>query len=75
MKKVSRLWELMPAEETTYFGYATLTALQKFQTSNGLTADGIFGPASRVVLVKIENLARTVLARWKIYVYIFFNVV
>ncbi|MEK7104987.1 MAG: peptidoglycan-binding domain-containing protein, partial [Patescibacteria group bacterium] len=39
-------------EETTYFGYATLTALKKFQTSNGLTADGIFGPASRVVLVK-----------------------
>ncbi|MCX6751592.1 MAG: peptidoglycan-binding protein [Candidatus Nomurabacteria bacterium] len=39
-------------EETTYFGYATLTALKEFQTANQLSADGIFGPATRAILQK-----------------------
>lgn len=33
--------------ETTYFGTKTKLAVQSYQTSKGLTADGIFGPASR----------------------------
>jgi hypothetical protein len=39
-------------KETTLFGYNTLMALKKFQASNGLTADGIFGPTTRAILVK-----------------------
>jgi murein L,D-transpeptidase YcbB/YkuD len=39
-------------KETTLFGYNTLMALKKFQTSNGLTADGIFGLATREALKK-----------------------
>ena len=39
-------------KETSYFGYATLMALKKFQTANGLRADGIFGPASSTALLK-----------------------
>ena len=37
---------------TTYFGLATLSALKAFQSSNNLTADGIFGVNSRAVLQK-----------------------
>lgn len=33
--------------ETNYFGSKTKTAVQAYQASKGLTADGIFGPASR----------------------------
>lgn len=33
--------------ETNYFGSKTKTAVQSWQASKGLTADGIFGPASR----------------------------
>lgn len=33
--------------ETNYFGSKTKTAVQSWQSSKGLTADGIFGPASR----------------------------
>ncbi len=33
--------------ETTSFGTKTKLAVQAYQTSKGLTADGIFGPASR----------------------------
>jgi murein L,D-transpeptidase YcbB/YkuD len=39
-------------KETTLFGYNILMALKKFQISNGLIADGIFGPATREALVK-----------------------
>ncbi len=39
-------------KETTLFGYNTLMALKKFQASNGLTADGIFGPTTREALKK-----------------------
>ncbi|MEK7088941.1 MAG: peptidoglycan-binding domain-containing protein, partial [Patescibacteria group bacterium] len=38
--------------ETTYFGFATLTALKAFQVSNNLTTDGVFGPNTRVALQK-----------------------
>ncbi len=41
-----------PGEEINHFGYATLMALKSFQTSVGLKADGIFGPASRAALQK-----------------------
>lgn len=33
--------------ETNYFGSKTKTAVQSWQASKGLTADGVFGPASR----------------------------
>jgi len=39
-------------EETNYFGYNTLMALKKFQKSNQLTVDGIFGLASREMIKK-----------------------
>src|ERR1035437_9172873 len=37
--------------ETNYFGPATRTTVKSFQTANGLTSDGIFGPMSRSALV------------------------
>jgi hypothetical protein len=34
------------------YGMATKTALAQFQTSQKLTADGVFGPATRAALIK-----------------------
>ena len=36
---------------TGYFGNKTLAAVKAFQTAQGLTADGVFGPMSRAKLV------------------------
>lgn len=38
--------------EVNQFGYNTLVALKKFQADNGLKADGILGPQSRIILNK-----------------------
>jgi hypothetical protein len=34
------------------YGTATKTALEQFQTASNLTADGLFGPATRTALIK-----------------------
>ncbi len=39
-------------QETEYFGYATQMALKKFQAGNGLTVDGLLGPATSKALLK-----------------------
>jgi hypothetical protein len=37
------------------YGTATKTALEQFQTASKLTADGLFGPATRTALIKALN--------------------
>ena len=37
------------------YGTATKTALTQFQTATHLTADGVFGPATRAALIKALN--------------------
>ena len=39
------------------FGSNTLAALKKFQTENGLTVDGIYGPKSKAKLTKLYTAA------------------
>jgi len=39
-------------EERNFFGYDTMMTVRKFQTANGLKADGVFGPITRGALVK-----------------------
>ena len=39
--------------ETTYFGQKTEAALKAFQTENGLTSDGIFGPKTKEKMISL----------------------
>lgn len=43
---VARMQEALGVAADGDFGFGTLTALKKWQSSNGLTADGIAGPAT-----------------------------
>ncbi|MFA5783020.1 MAG: peptidoglycan-binding protein, partial [Bacteroidales bacterium] len=52
IEKSFKIEGVKKGEETDYFSYDTMMTLKKFQTANGLKADGIFGPITREALVK-----------------------
>ena len=48
-----------PGNESTYFGAKTKAAVQCFQASNGLTADGVVGPMTGAALSSVTGSGST----------------